>query len=356
MKNLAIKFLKIEKNEFIFAIKCAILSLFFSIIWLRFKIPMFHWSVYSSFIILADHSAGTFKKGSLRILSHIFALIMIILFTHLLHKNHIISAVGIIIVGFFILGLFIAGGENSRPIGTAGGVGFGIMLFKNPFEPATLEVAFYRCGIIVLSGLAGMIFDSLFFPVQTHRIVEENIRKIKQSLYDLQNEICEERTEEAINILLKIDELALQTQKYVNDMKFHPTQFHKKMTQMKFELAFYLELILYFKKNLLYTKPYSMKEWPEHLQQSFVDLNLILRNRLSPCKEKCENTPFTTEQEQIKNASHPEDIILHGIREQIQKSPLPFETKIGILSIISSTYQTILFTYRYGSVAFPINS
>lgn len=167
-----------NKNHIIFAFKCMTLSIIFAFLWLYYKIPMGLWGVYSSFIVVNSHTAATFKKGFQRIASHIIIVIFTLLCTVFFLHGFYVLAICIILVSFFILGYLLSCGDNLRYIGTAGGIGLGIMLFEHPFQNTTIEICLYRGGIIIFSGLFGLLFDNFILPINTSDLLEKSTDEI----------------------------------------------------------------------------------------------------------------------------------------------------------------------------------
>ena len=334
-----------SKNHLIYALKCVFLGVFFCFLWLYFKIPMGLWGVYSSFIVLNSHTAATVKKGLQRITSHIIIAVFTLLATlFFMHGIYFVSII-LIVICFFILGYFLACGENMRYIGTAGGIGLGIMLFEYPFQNATLEISLYRAGIIIFSGLFGLIFDNLVFPSKTIGLLENSVVDIFTTLNLIQKNICSGNFTEALKFSDSIDKILIASLKYSNDLKFSPIKLKEKLIQLNSLFSLQKELIYQYKSLLhllLLKKEFKLSANLQHIEQN---LNEILSLKLQNISSQEIN--FSS----LMNTDK-ENELLAQIRTNAPAQTIDYEQRAFVYSRISKMFQ-ILSTISHFTFLLP---
>jgi hypothetical protein len=208
------------------------------------------WGVYSSFLVINAHTASTMKKGVQRIMGHIIVALFIFLYLTFLYYGFPSISILLMFFCFFILGYLIACGENMRYIGTAGGIGLGIMLLEHPLQQETLHVAVFRASIIIFSGAFGVLFDRLFFPVKTKDLLLSSVNEIFNTLIFVQNLILEKKYEKAIEKLNNLDPILIKSLEYSNDLSFHLIKLDVIIPSLKKVFFFQKELIFQYKDLL----------------------------------------------------------------------------------------------------------
>jgi hypothetical protein len=301
------------------------------------------WGVYSSFMILNNHTAATFKRGLLRISGHIIIAVFILFASLFFVLNLYVFSVFLILICFFILGYLLACGENMRAIGVAGGVGLGIMLFEYPFQGATIKVALFRAGIIIFSGLFSIIFDNLVFPSKTVDLLKNSIQNIFNKLNLVQKNICQKNYSEALNHINDIDSILLTCLKYSNDIKFQPVKLKESISQLTNLLSMQKELLYQYKSLLIMLNQPQSFIVNEKIQAIEENLNTILEIKLQNISAKNINYLI------LKDTSN-EDKLLAQIREHALPLQVNFDDRAFVYSRISKIFQILKTISHYKQV------
>lgn len=153
--------LKVQKKYIVASLKVATACIISFLVWQLFKLPQGYWAVITCLVIMEENQKGTLKKGFLRFLSHVIAVLIGLVSVWLLMHYAYYWRLLPLLITFIFCGFLVGGNKKYQSMGNTLGVAMAIILLSDSGVHQTFSIIFARFYNVVIG--IGIAYAMLIF-------------------------------------------------------------------------------------------------------------------------------------------------------------------------------------------------